>query len=75
MKKPLSVIFVITAILLGRAGAIDLDLYYPVQGNMPGSGTNESASDQADDPCLNWGSPERNERAESLLALSGFGIL
>ncbi len=75
MKRPLSALFITIAVLLGQAGAIDLDLHYPIIDNGPGSRSQVSESDEAIDPCLNAGSLERNEHAETLLALSGFGIL
>ncbi len=75
MKKPLSALFFTLTILLGQAGAIDLDLRYPVNGNLPGSRTPASDSGEASDPCLNAGSLERNEHAKTLLGLSGFATL
>ncbi len=75
MKIPLSALFVAIAILLGQAGAIDLDFHYPNTDTKSRSATQVSESDAAYDPCLNAGSLERNRHAETLLALSGFGIL
>ena len=75
MKRPLSVLFVTLAILLGQAGAIDLDIYYPIDGNATGSGAYLPAAGEPDDPCLGAGSLERNDRAETIFAFSGFGIL
>ena len=76
MKKPLSVVFVAAAILLGQAGAIDLDITWHIDGNSTGSGAHAQDRTEAEavDPCLG-DSFERDHKAESLFALSSFRVL
>ena len=75
MTRPLSIIFFVVAILLGQAGAIDLQIRSRIDGAGSGSHAAGQTEDEALDPCLNGGVSESTKNAESLFSLSGFGIL
>ena len=76
MTRPLSIMFLVVAILLGQAGALDLQIKSPVDGYAPGSGAHASGptEDEALDPCLNGGISESTKKAEHLFAHSRGGV-